>query len=303
MARHEPNSQYRGGSPKRSSDPLAAALARKTHMGGPGTAEHRMLAAGDGWHVLDVVCTCGPEDHPFEEATSWASIALVLSGSFVCRSEAGTGLLSPGSLFVLNPGQAFECSHAHGAGDRCVAFQYEPALFERLAHEAAGRGARFKNHRLPPLRALAGATARAQLGLARAETLEETALELAGAVVQIANDERPGVPVPAQHQARIARTLRHLGAHIDQRHTLADLAKLANLSPYHFLRTFKAVTGTTPHQWLLRARLRDAARRLSETREPVTGIALQAGFEDLSNFIRSFRAEFGLSPQRYRAAA
>ena len=59
----------------------------------------------------------------------------------------------------------------------------------------------------------------------------------------------------------------------------------------------------TPHQWLMRARLREAARRLGDTREPVTGIALDAGFEDLSNFIRSFHAEFGVSPQRYRLAA
>jgi AraC family transcriptional regulator len=303
MARHELYSRRRGGSPVRCHDPLAAALAQKTQMGAPGTADHRMLASGKGWHVLDVVCTCGPDDHPYEEATSWASVALVLSGSFVCRSEAGIRLLAPGSLFLLNPGQAFECSHAHGSGDRCLAFQYEPALFERLAHEAGGCGAKFKNHRLPPLRALAQATARAQLGLAHAETLEETALELAGAAIQIANDKRLDAPVPTQHQERITRTLRRLGTHIDQRHALADLAKLANMSPYHFLRTFKAVTGVTPHQWLLRARLRDAARRLSETREPVTGIALQTGFEDLSNFIRSFRAEFGLSPQRYRAVA
>ena len=75
------------------------------------------------------------------------------------------------------------------------------------------------------------------------------------------------------------------------------------MSPYHFLRTFKLVTGITPHQWLLRARLRDAARRLATSRASITTIALDVGFEDLSNFIRSFRAEFGLSPRQYRAAA
>ena len=48
-------------------------------------------------------------------------------------------------------------------------------------------------------------------------------------------------------------------------------------------------------------RLRDAARRVATTRDPVTEIALDVGFEDLSNFIRSFRAEFGVPPSRYRA--
>lgn len=85
--------------------------------------------------------------------------------------------------------------------------------------------------------------------------------------------------------------------------TLGEMARIAGLSRYHFLRTFKAVTGITPHQWLLRARLRDAARRLATSRDPVTEIALDVGFEDLSNFIRSFRSEFGVSPSRYRATA
>jgi AraC family transcriptional regulator len=72
------------------------------------------------------------------------------------------------------------------------------------------------------------------------------------------------------------------------------------LSRYHFLRAFKSVTGVTPHQWVLRARLRDAAQRLATSRSPVTEIALDAGFADLANFIRSFHAEYGVSPRRYR---
>jgi AraC-like DNA-binding protein len=284
-------------------DPVAAALARKAKTGAPGVAQGRTLAAGEGWRVDDIVCSCGPADRPFEERVSWASISLVLSGTFVCRTGQGSSLFSAGSFFLLNAGQAFECSHQHGEGDRCLSFKYEPGLFERLAREAGASSARFPFHRLPPLRALAQPTARAQLALVRNEAFEEPALELAGAVVEAAGDTRSGTAVPARHHGRIARALRHLAAHVGEQHSITDLARLVNLSPYHFLRTFKAVTGVTPHQWLLRARLRDAARRLAGTREPVTSIALEAGFEDLSNFIRSFRAEFGLSPQRYRAAA
>jgi AraC family transcriptional regulator len=81
------------------------------------------------------------------------------------------------------------------------------------------------------------------------------------------------------------------------------MADLAGFSRFDFLRTFRSATGVTPHQWLLRARLRNAARRLATSRDPVTEIALEVGFEDLSNFIRSFRAEFGVSPSRYRAGA
>ena len=102
---------------------------------------------------------------------------------------------------------------------------------------------------------------------------------------------------------RVARVLRQLEAHSDEPLTLAALARTAGLSRYHFLRTFKRVTGVTPHQWLLGARLRDAARRLAISRAPVTDIALDVGFDDLSNFIRTFRAEFGVSPRTYRRRA
>ena len=103
--------------------------------------------------------------------------------------------------------------------------------------------------------------------------------------------------------ARIDRVLRRLESQSGEPQTLGELAGSAGLSRYHFLRTFKTVTGVTPHQWLLRARLRESAQRLIASRDPVTEIALDVGFDDLSNFIRSFRAEFGVSPRTYRLTA
>ena len=61
------------------------------------------------------------------------------------------------------------------------------------------------------------------------------------------------------------QVLRYMAEHAAAPHTVAGLARMAKLSPYHFLRSFKAVTGVTPHQWLLRARLRAAAEKLATT--------------------------------------
>jgi AraC-like DNA-binding protein len=288
-------------------DPLDDALARKALSGARGTTESRVLAAGDGWRVVDVVCTCGPADRPFEERQRSVAISLVLAGTFSYRSARGTSLLAPGALLLTGAGQAFECAHAHGEGDRCLSFQLEPELFERVARDAGSASrasAAFASDRVPPLRDLAPHAARAAAALSRPDSFEEIALDLAGAVVGVAGRERPtGRGTTSADAARIARVLRRLEAATDERHALADLARVAGLSRYHFLRTFKAVTGVTPHQWLLRARLRLAAERLATTRAPVTEVALEVGFGDLSNFVRSFRAEFGVSPGRYRAAS
>src|SRR5262245_52763291 len=99
-----------------------------------GTDRHT-LAAGDGWKVVDIVCTSGPGDRPFEERQPAASISLVLSGTFTYRSDRGSSLMSPGSVLLGNAGHAYECSHEHGEGDRCLSFQLEPELFERVAHD------------------------------------------------------------------------------------------------------------------------------------------------------------------------
>ena len=280
------------------------ALDRKVRTGGRGTVDGRPVAAGEGWRVVDVVCTSGPADRPFEERQASASVSLVLSGTFVYRSDRGPSLMSPGALLLGNAGQTFECSHQHGEGDRCLSFHFAPELFERLAHDAGAARAEFDRDRLPPLRALAALTVRARTAMEGRGSFEEIALELAGAAVKVAGRTRREVPAAATRDpTRVARVLHQLESRVGEPHALADLARAAGLSPYHFLRTFKRVTGITPHQWLLRARLRVAAQRLVATRDPVTEVALDVGFEDLSNFIRSFRAEFGMSPRRYRRSA
>ncbi len=253
--------------------------------------------------MQDIVCTSGPDDPAFEERFGSTSIAIVLSGTFLHRSNHGNYLMSPGALLLGNPGDAYEVSHQHGEGDRCIAFHFEPELFERIAHDAGVTCARFDRPRLPWVRALAPLISRAGLALEKRDALEEIALELAGSVMRLAGDARTNAArsMSAHDTGRIARVLRHLEDSAAQPHNLADLARAAGLSRYHFLRTFKTVAGVTPHQWLLRARLRDAARRLATSKQPVTEIALDAGFDDLSNFIRTFRAEFGVPPSRYRA--
>ena len=81
---------------------------------------------------------------------------------------------------------------------------------------------------------------------------------------------------------------------------LEHAARYAGLSPFHFLRLFSKVTGVTPHQYLVRTRLRRAARLLSKEDLPITEVALDCGFADLSNFVRTFKRVAGMSPGKFR---
>jgi AraC-like DNA-binding protein len=94
-----------------------------------------------------------------------------------------------------------------------------------------------------------------------------------------------------------------LEAHLAEPVRLEDAAREAGLSPFHFLRVFAKIVGVTPHQYVLRLRLREAARLLAEASRSITDIALDSGFADLSNFVRTFRRAAGVSPREFRRNA
>jgi len=286
---------------------LQRALARRAITGGPGNPTTRVLAQGDGWTVEDVVCTSGPQDRRFEEQHSQVRIAIVAAGTFQYRSEAGRELMTPGSLLLGTRGRYFECGHEHGAGDRCLSFGYAPDYFEQLAADA-GSGGRtdFALLRLPPVRDLSPLIARACAGVTGSMDVpwEELSVQLAAQTVQLSRNLLPNrCAAPPAAAARVTRAVRAIERRPDAGLALGSLAQEAGLSPFHFLRTFERLTGLTPHQYVLRARLREAARRLAVEPGKVLDIALDCGFGDVSNFNRAFRAEFGVSPRAYRVGA
>jgi AraC family transcriptional regulator len=284
---------------------LQEALKRRRERGEAGRAVGRTIAAGQGWSVGDVTCTSGPQDRSFEERHTRPTIAIVLAGTFQYRSPIGRGFMAPGSLLLGNAGHCYECGHRHGEGDRCVAFYFQPDYFERLAADAGARGAnlRFPVPRLPPMRPLATLVARTGAGAIGAHGVpwEEVGVRLAVGAVKLAAGlswDDGGLPMNAE--VRVTRAVRAIDERLDGDLSLGTLARESGLSPYHFLRTFERLTGVTPHQYVLRARLRAAATRLATEAGRVIDVALDAGFGDISNFNRAFRTEFGASPRAYR---
>jgi AraC-like DNA-binding protein len=82
-----------------------------------------------------------------------------------------------------------------------------------------------------------------------------------------------------------------------------SLARVAHVSEAHFIRTFRATFGETPHRYLQRRRVERAMFLLVQTDRSVTEICLDVGFTSLGTFSRTFRAIVGESPSRYRERA
>lgn len=120
----------------------------------------------------------------------------------------------------------------------------------------------------------------------------------------------PGAGMPHRNDAEtrpgplrptvLRRIDEHLQAHLAEHNDLAMLAGIANLSVDHFLRSFRAAAGTTPHRYIMDLRLAKAAAMLRETVLPVAEVATACGFLSASHFAVAFGSRFGLRPSAYR---
>jgi AraC-like DNA-binding protein len=147
---------------------------------------------------------------------------------------------------------------------------------------------------------LAQATAdgRADLGL------DEIGQILAGRFVAVATGRPPkSGPASARDRRRAVETALWIDTHSKDEISLEQAANQSGITPFHFLRLFSEVLGVTPHQYLVRSRLRHAARLLAEEDRRVTDVAYDVGFGDLSNFVRTFNRAAGISPLKFRKAS
>jgi len=83
---------------------------------------------------------------------------------------------------------------------------------------------------------------------------------------------------------------------------LEDLAQVAHLSKFHFIRRFRQLTGNTPIQYFIHLKMQHACRLLDSSEDPIKRIAAEVGYEDPYYFSRIFKRVIGVSPQHYRGS-
>jgi AraC family transcriptional regulator len=99
---------------------------------------------------------------------------------------------------------------------------------------------------------------------------------------------------------RLTRVLAFIDSKLDCDLTLEELAREACLSPFHFVRSFKAATGISPHRYVLQRRLDHAKTLLSAGAASITEVALACGFSSPAHFASSFKRATGVSPNLFR---
>jgi AraC family transcriptional regulator len=253
--------------------------------------------------AYDYRCDARPGDAPYAEQHDCYAVSYVRKGSFGYRAGRRSFELVAGSLLIGRPGDEYVCTHDHHVcGDECLSFALAPELVEAIGGDIAA----WSSGPLPPLPELmvlgelaqSAADGRSDFGIG------EAGLLLAARLLEVRSGrKRRPVEAPGRDRRRMIEAALWMDAHAHEEIDLDRAAGAAGLSPFHFLRLFAKILGVTPHQYLVRARLRHAARLLAEDDRPITDIAFDVGFGDLSNFVRTFHRAAGVSPRRFRQAA
>lgn len=268
------------------------------------------ISRSAGLAIYDYRCRAGLGAMPFVEQHARNSISFVRKGSFGYRTRGRHYDLVAGSMLIGRAGDEYVCSHDHVCGDECLSFQLAPELVAAIGDDDAiwSVGA------LPPVPELMVIAELAEAAAARRSdvALEEAGLLMAARFVQVAGgvagaksaaaETKPAIN-PARDRRRAVEAALWLEEHAHQAVDLDMVSRQAGLSPFHFLRLFARVLGVTPHQYLVRCRLRHAARLLADPVRSITDVAFDVGFADLSNFVRTFRRAAGVSPRAFRMCA
>jgi AraC family transcriptional regulator len=254
-----------------------------------------------GLFVQDYRCELGPGATSFTEIHQGYSIAYVRSGSFGYLSHGRAHELVAGSLLIGHPGDEFVCTHDHVCGDECLSFHFT----EEAADSFEGGAEVWRAGALPPLPEIMVIGELAQSAASGGELgVDEAGVMLASRFVRVVSGrESSASRASEQDRRRAVEVAVWLDENSSDSIDLEAAADEAGLSTFHFLRVFTSVLGVTPHQYLVRSRLRRAARLLASEDRAITDVAYDVGFGDLSNFVRTFGRAAGASPREFRRAA
>ena len=213
--------------------------------------------------------------------------------------------LDAGKIITINPGETIFCKKAHPT-KQYFSLLIKPELMVRVAQEMdISDNVRFLKLQNPFSKELMQAIKNFDAEVQRSGrfTLMLDCLAIQIVVLLLRefeiNTRRKKVFLP-DSDAYVSLAIEYMYAFFSSKITIKDICSEVNVSPYHFIRTFKQKTGASPHQYLMNIRIKKAEELLCTRQYSVAEVATLCGFISLPHFSNTFKAITGHSPSEYR---
>ncbi|HVR38373.1 MAG TPA: AraC family transcriptional regulator [Thermoanaerobaculia bacterium] len=244
------------------------------------------------------------------------SLKAVMRGSATWTTDRGRYEFGPGAVLLLEDGEEYEIEiHSlHPVETFCVFFA-RGFVEDALQSATNGSAALLDDApvhasfaaRMHFDAALVGVLTRAHQLFSAGEPLGESLYEISSQLVRVQHDidarvaQLPALRASTREELRrrLAIATAFMHGNLEQPLAIADVAREACLSPFHFHRLFTALHGVPPHRYLTHLRLERARALLRAGDRAVAGVAFATGFESIGSFTTLFRKHFGITPGRF----
>lgn len=232
----------------------------------------------------------------------------VIEDGTECFYHRGANHVAPaGSIIVVNPGEVHTGHAARETGWTYRMLYPGGGVLRRAAAEISGRtaGTPFFKEAVLQDRGLFTLLRRAHVSMEHSPSRLERESHMLLALTQLISrhaEKRPSEQYTGREPRAVRRAKHHLEDYYAENISLEHLSRIAGLSRFHLVRTFREETGLPPHAYLLGVRLRKAKSLLLEG-VPVARTALDTGFFDQSHLTRHFKRLVGVPPGQYARGA
>jgi len=280
-------------------------------------ADIHILHQSGFYRVVDYKCHCTICSVTDPEYNQSFCLSFIRKGFFEYRSFRRKDEVHAGRLLISKPGFEHTTRHIDGQPDIVTIFDFKRSFFEETILDmygnklpwllknndihsvmvSAGPGLEYLHHRVIE-RIRSGEHSSLETDELVLDLLDQSMLVLGTAPVPAAVPDK----LKQQHLGTVEKARAYIFTHYCEAVSLEQLALHCHVSPFHFSRIFRAISGESPHQYLLSVRLTHARILLEETNDPVSAIAYACGFNSPEHFVTAFRKHFKTNPGSLRSA-
>ncbi len=235
---------------------------------------------------------------PESERTEYITVNFLERGGFEMMQGKEWWTFSRRDVLVSTPGLKRRYRHFHACPDDvCLTITFTPQVLEDALGQLPGN--------IPPPKVQAGpAPDFAYRWIMHAVNsacpleIESASFHCAAALGPHRWERMPQLSGVGAHARRIREACMDMAVRLEESHSLTSLAAEAGMSPFHFARVFSELVGEPPHRYLVRIRMRQAAKLL-RLGASVTEAAVKSGFPNINHFSRTFHRRYGVPPSDY----
>lgn len=226
------------------------------------------------------------------------SIALLTHGAKDFRTNSTRHTLDSTNMVTMNPGEIHYGNSINEEGWRQLVILFDSHSGRRFAEENSVKKKELIFDSIVKTdRQLRADVVKLCRGAVNAESdmEREHLCEMLMAAL-FSGEKMLNATPPKSDRAGIRKVIELMNDEPDEKHTLEDLARMAGMSKFHFLRSFRHSTGVTPHAYLNLVRIEIARKLILTTDISLSEIALSCGFSDQAHFTRSYKKIYGTPP-------